>query len=154
MKTPLVDHEGFPRADIDIFAIRHARAALLPLYNDLKYKMDEIHDALANLHLQSKNDPGIITSPKELIPFAKISGVAPDSPADEAGLLRGDLVIEFDDINSNTKEPLKKMAAEIGGLEFKAIRVIVQRDGQRLSLRVTPKPWNGRGLLGSHLVPI
>ncbi len=153
MKTPLVDHEGFPRADIDIYAVRHARAALLPLYNDLKYKMDEIHDALANLHLQAQN--GIaLTNPNELVPFAKINGVAPDSPAYEAGLERGDLVLEFDDINSNTIEPLKKLANELRGFEFKAIRVIVLRNGQKVSLRVTPKPWNGKGLLGSHLVPM
>lgn len=29
MKTPLVDKDGFPRADLDIYTIRHARAALV-----------------------------------------------------------------------------------------------------------------------------
>ncbi len=154
MKTPLVDHEGFPRADIDVYAVRNARAALVPLYNDLKYKMDEIHDSLANLHSQAKSDPGVVNNPTELIAFAKINGVAPDSPANEAGLLRGDLLLEFDEINSNTRDPLKKLAAEIGGYEFKAIRVRVQRDGQKVSLRLTPKPWSGKGLLGCHLIPI
>ncbi|RSH86894.1 putative 26S proteasome regulatory subunit [Apiotrichum porosum] len=32
--TSLVDPEGYPRGDIDVYAIRHARSALARLYND------------------------------------------------------------------------------------------------------------------------
>ena len=40
--TPLVDSEGFPRADIDVWAVRHARVRIIELRNDLKALMDEM----------------------------------------------------------------------------------------------------------------
>src|ERR1700722_20801667 len=39
---PLVDSEGFPRADIDVYAVRHARVKIIELKNDLRSVMDEI----------------------------------------------------------------------------------------------------------------
>ncbi len=93
MKTPLVDNEGFPRADLDIYAIRNARAALAPLYNDLQKKMDEIYEALVNVHSAAKLEP-VIEPKQEYVAFAKVNGVAPDSPASEGGLVRGDLVVQ------------------------------------------------------------
>lgn len=36
MDTPLVDAEGFPRSDIDVWAVRHARVKIIELKNDLK----------------------------------------------------------------------------------------------------------------------
>ena len=41
MDTPLVDHEGFPRDDIDIWAVRHARVRIIELRNDHKALMDK-----------------------------------------------------------------------------------------------------------------
>ena len=35
MQSPLVDREGFPRADIDVFAVRHARVKIIELRNDM-----------------------------------------------------------------------------------------------------------------------
>jgi 26S proteasome non-ATPase regulatory subunit 9 len=160
MKTPLVDKEGFPRADIDIYAIRNAQAALVPLYNDLKVKMDEIHEALIAVHAQSKLEGPKETPKPEYIPFAKINGVAPDSPGSEGRLQRGDLVIQyhgfirFGEIDWKTQEPLKKIAAMLPDHEFKTIRVRVQRGEQQMVLVITPKPWSGKGLLGCHLTPL
>ena len=34
MQTRLVDAEGFPRADLDIYAIRHARVRIIELNNE------------------------------------------------------------------------------------------------------------------------
>lgn len=36
MDTPLVDREGFPRADIDVAGVRTARVQVIRLRNDLK----------------------------------------------------------------------------------------------------------------------
>jgi 26S proteasome non-ATPase regulatory subunit 9 len=160
MKTPLVDKEGFPRADIDIYAIRNARAALVPLYNDINSKMNEIHEALISVHAQSKLE-GPKESPKpEIMPFAKINGVAPDSPGSEGGLQRGDMILQYErlsrfgEVDWKTQDPLKKIAAMLPDHEFKTIRVRVQRDSQVKMLMITPKPWSGKGLLGCHLTPI
>jgi 26S proteasome non-ATPase regulatory subunit 9 len=125
MKTPLVDAEGFPRADIDIYAIRTARSALAPLYNDLTAKEKEIETALHYLNSlpvdnsNSSTDQPMATSK----PFAKVNGVAPDSPADESGLKRGDLVLAFGLIDSDTPSPLQKIAIELPNQEF--VRIFI-----------------------------
>ena len=86
MQTPLVDVEGFPRADIDIYAVRGARVRIIELRNDLKAVVDAIGKALEGIF-----DPAIqrssridSTSERPLKPFAKVDGVAPGSPAAEA----------------------------------------------------------------------
>lgn len=97
MTTPLVDPEGFPRADLDIYAIRSARARIVGLRNDLKYTMDEIEKALQKVYDPSLAPPSTPPSApadapstpsthreESLSPFAKVDGVAPDSPAAHA----------------------------------------------------------------------
>lgn len=49
MTTPLVDSEGFPRADIDVWQVRTARVRLIELRNDLKAIMDRIASALQDV---------------------------------------------------------------------------------------------------------
>lgn len=93
MTTPLVDPEGFPRADLDIYAIRSARARIIGLRNDLKYTMDEIDKALQKIYdpalapppvaLDAPSTPSTLTG-ATLSPFAKVDGVAPGSPAAQA----------------------------------------------------------------------
>lgn len=93
MTTPLVDPEGFPRADLDIYAIRSARARIVELRNDLKLTMNEVDKALQKVY-----DPSLVPPPapadvpstpstyagENLSPFAKVDGVAPGSPAAHA----------------------------------------------------------------------
>ena len=86
MQTPLVDGDGFPRADIDIYAVRGARVRIIELRNDLKAVVDAIGKALEGIY-----DPAIqrssqidSSSERPLKPFAKVDGVAPGSPAAEA----------------------------------------------------------------------
>jgi hypothetical protein len=43
---PLVDAEGFPRADIDVYRVRHQRHALVCLQNDHKAVMRQIEELL------------------------------------------------------------------------------------------------------------
>lgn len=90
LQTPLVDSQGFPRADIDVYAVRHARVRIIELQNDLRAVVDEIAVALGNIY-----DPvsGVLGSKRQETqnetqldnqitkPFAKVDGVAPASPA-------------------------------------------------------------------------
>lgn len=88
LTSPLVDVEGFPRADIDVWAVRHARVRIIELRNDL----DALRDTIATA-LQGVFDPATLaqtepapqndgSSPaSQLLPFAKVNGVAPGSPA-------------------------------------------------------------------------
>ena len=89
MQSPLVNVEGFPRADIDIYAVRGARVRIIELRNDLKAVVDAIGKALEGIYdpaLQrlgsSQDDSTSNESP--LKPFAKVDGVAPGSPAADA----------------------------------------------------------------------
>jgi len=86
MQTPLIDPEGFPRADIDIYAVRGARVRIIELRNDLKSVMDAIAKALEGVY-----DPALAvpsaqesSSKNALKPFARVEAVAPGSPAAEA----------------------------------------------------------------------
>lgn len=89
MQTPLVDAEGFPRADIDIWEVRHARVRIIELRNDLSAVMDSIMNGLQGVYdpsLPSSDPSGAspASNPSGLHPFAKVDGVAPGSPAASA----------------------------------------------------------------------
>ena len=113
LESPLTDRDGFPRADIDVWAVRHARVRIIRLRNDLSSVMDKIARALEEVHAtqstEATTDGG---TPPPLLPFAKIDTVAPHSPAQAAvsrhltthtptvlillqGLHPGDLIIKF-----------------------------------------------------------
>lgn len=89
MDTPLLDAEGFPRADIDLWAVRHARVRVIEMRNDHKALMDRIMVALQKVYdpaAQAQTVPPAAssedsTSDGALQPFAKVDGVAPGSPA-------------------------------------------------------------------------
>lgn len=50
MTTPLVDPEGFPRADIDVYAVRHARVSLNRLRNDHRDVVDRLGRVLEQVY--------------------------------------------------------------------------------------------------------
>ena len=86
MDTPLVDPEGFPRADIDVWAVRHARVRIIQLKNDHKALMDNMMTALQNVYNPSSATPAAQSESSEPAsvgsqPFARVDGVAPGSPA-------------------------------------------------------------------------
>ena len=100
LSTPLVDSEGFPRADIDVWAVRHARVRIIELRNDYTAIMDEIGTALQGVYGPSASTSAVEadslfqapppSTPEEIQavdpqqPFARVDGVLPRSPADEA----------------------------------------------------------------------
>jgi 26S proteasome non-ATPase regulatory subunit 9 len=95
MRQPLVDREGYPRDDLDVWAVRHARVRIIELRNDLAALMDEIAKALETVYRRSPPPPAegegasaAAVSEEatiaELLPFARVNGVAPDSPAADA----------------------------------------------------------------------
>lgn len=110
MTEVLVDQEGYPRADIDIYQVRIARNRIICKYvfrsqkpakldftfsglrNDLKKITQQIEEALHNLHSQQReglglpeDKPSILSEFDEnSIPFAKIGTVTDGSPADKA----------------------------------------------------------------------
>ncbi|KAI1793403.1 hypothetical protein LXA43DRAFT_972050 [Ganoderma leucocontextum] len=159
MDTPLVDPDGFPRADIDIWAVRHARVRIIELRNDRDALMNDIGLALQNVYhpatlarepLPSNaalDTPGIASEP-----FAKVDGVAPGSPAASAGLRRDDLVLSFGPLTktSFTSSSLQPLAELVATHEDQQIGIEVLRfNDEKVKLTFTPRRgWGGRGLLG------
>lgn len=50
MKDSLTDKDDFPRNDIDVFAVRHARAAINKLEYDAKELLNQMQGHLEELH--------------------------------------------------------------------------------------------------------
>lgn len=170
MTTPLVDREGFPRADLDIYAIRRARTRIIELRNDLRDVTNDIGKVLEEIY-----DPSVATSvsltsasaevasqpssseDEKLKPFARVDGVAPESPAAESGLRREDLIVKFGHLtrSSFTAAALLQPLAELVSVsENRELAVQVFREGETLDLKFVPrKGWGGRGMLGCHIVP-
>ena len=257
--TPLVDSDGYPRADIDIYRARTLRGRLAEIRTDHAKLMKQIEPLLVLQMHNNKNNKNTTTSPQttqtetdeqeqrrkakpkpkydpetgkwvvqnwdgsvaggkpndartfasiggggaeattkqfatmtmgeqqgtpaqssltttitttivHTPPFARIDAVAPHSPAAHAGLQEGDIIRQFGHITSSSmSDPFHEVAQLVprAAGQQAAILLIIQRrandDDHTSSLtpdnpppqtiRLTPKPWEGRGLLGCHIVP-
>ena len=118
LTDPLVI-DGFPRSDLDLYAVREARQAYRVTQNDL-YAIDKRIEqllplAFAEQHSTTDNTPTrtrdapIATSDKDMDAVAsvvedpvchkvvlKVNGIDPESPAYLDGLRRQDLIVQFD----------------------------------------------------------
>jgi 26S proteasome non-ATPase regulatory subunit 9 len=201
VSTPLVDAEGFPRADVDVHTTRTLRQRLVVLNTDHKALMVRIEHGLHALHAASAPGTTSAAPPKPslnvsapvasvarpavassamsasvvpppsapaptpmdttpdihdptLRPFAEIDEVAPEGPAAAAGLLVGDLLLRFGNLDAGNHDQLRALARVTQRSVGDAITVVVQRDAARLSLQLLPRRWSGQGLLGCHLKPL
>lgn len=108
MSTALIDPEGFPRSDIDVASIRTARSQINRLRNDLKEVIGNMSKLLekglpktesseekkdvvmSNGNGTEVNGNGVNgdedakMEAEKNVPFAKVDGVFPNSPADVA----------------------------------------------------------------------
>lgn len=95
LHTPLVDPQGFPRADIDVYAVRHARVRIIELRNDMESVMNQLAKALEGVYdprnggnitedLQNNGSVSTGEASEDRKVFAKVDGVAPGSPAAQA----------------------------------------------------------------------
>jgi 26S proteasome regulatory subunit N4 len=96
MQTPLVDAQGFPRDDIDIWNVRVARVRIIELRNDLSALTIELGKVLEKVYdpnnaaESNATTTGTAAADSSRVqedvqtPFAKVNAVAPGSPATEA----------------------------------------------------------------------
>ncbi|XP_028172498.1 26S proteasome non-ATPase regulatory subunit 9 [Ostrinia furnacalis] len=73
MSDPLVDADGFPRADIDVYKVRHARHRIICLQNDHKSIMRRIEQGLAEVHSDYVGPNGegpSVVAPSSSAPYA------------------------------------------------------------------------------------
>lgn len=86
-------------------------------------------------------------------PFAMVDEISEASPAAEDGLQLGDQIIKFGTVEFGDAL-LPKLAAEAQTNRGHAIPVVVKRQGDLINLSVTPREWQGRGLLGYVLLSL
>lgn len=77
----------------------------------------------------------------------KITGILPDSPAEEVGLRIGDTVLRIDNETSQNLNVLREYVKENAGKE---ITLVLQRDEEEIELKVAPRvsPPEGQGPIG------
>lgn len=80
-------------------------------------------------------------------PFAVIDEITEASPAAEDGLQLGDQVVKFGNVQSG-ENLLRQLAAEAQSNQGCAVSMTVIRQGAMTNVQVTPRVWQGRGLLG------
>ncbi|OAF71339.1 26S proteasome non-ATPase regulatory subunit 9 [Intoshia linei] len=129
MKSRLVDTEGFPRNDIDIPSITSA-----------KHKINSNYS----------NDIKTIKNP----PFLLVKSIDVNGPAFEYGLRKDDKITDFGSINKKNYRCLNDIALVARQNENKILKVHYQRREQYQKVSLTPKKWNGNGLLGCFVVEI
>ncbi|KAJ8767924.1 hypothetical protein K2173_020864 [Erythroxylum novogranatense] len=83
------------------------------------------------------------------VPFAVVDEIADASPTAEDGLQLGDQIVKFGNVEYQVGQNLlEKLASEARANEGCAVPVTVMRQGAAMNLTVTPRTWQGRGLLG------
>lgn len=81
------------------------------------------------------------------MPFAMVDEIADASPAAEDGLQLGDQIVKFGKVEAGNNL-LQRLASEAQSNQGQAIPVMIMRQGAVITLTVTPRTWQGRGLLG------
>eukprot|EP01062_Namystynia_karyoxenos_P030354 TRINITY_DN22691_c0_g1_i1.p2 TRINITY_DN22691_c0_g1~~TRINITY_DN22691_c0_g1_i1.p2 ORF type:complete len:257 (+),score=81.49 TRINITY_DN22691_c0_g1_i1:92-772(+) len=176
---PLIDAEGFPRADCDLVQVRTHRNRVACLRNDLKQVMKEAEAAVAQAHALARERglhdapssaaggakrPAADTPPdvdaelceryRHKAPWLKVQSVAPQCPAELSGLRAGDLVLAWNGITAEHAEGMRLVAEATQAAKGGELKAVVRRaSGLTAVVHVHPRQWAGRGLLGCHLVP-
>ena len=165
IKSSLIDKEGFPRGDIDLFNVRAKRQRLAVINTDHKALMADIEKTLHLIHAElptveeSRANYGNASSRSveqsgNSMAFAVIDEILDSSPAKDAGLVNGDELLAFGRVNSQTLDALNSVPSVVRDNVGTKIPLTVRRKGTILQVFITPKSWGGRGLLGCHLTPI
>ncbi|KAK5647168.1 hypothetical protein RI129_002060 [Pyrocoelia pectoralis] len=164
MNDPLVDQDGFPIANIDIYQVRHARHRIICLQNDHKALMKHIENGLHGYYSSSAHLPPNNNNVREVetlpmqnsvahkIPFAKVTIVTPGSPAEICGIQVNDLIVEFGSINFSNFNNITDVANVVQHSEGQQLNIKLQRGDQYITTYLIPKKWIGRGLLGCNIV--
>ncbi|KAK7106813.1 26S proteasome non-ATPase regulatory subunit 9-like isoform X2 [Littorina saxatilis] len=163
---PLVDSDGYPRNDIDVYSVRHARHRIACLQTDYSAVMKDIETELYRIHAElreSREDEshdipmevtGSAPTSPQAPPFVTVDRVDPSSPAADAGLQVGDEIVEFGSVTSHNFTGLKQIGELVHHSVGRPVRVAVLRQEKSVLICLTPGPWSGRGNLGCNIVAI
>ncbi|KAL7996572.1 putative PDZ domain, 26S Proteasome non-ATPase regulatory subunit 9, PDZ superfamily, PDZ domain 6 [Plasmopara halstedii] len=178
---PLVDTEGFPRADIDVYRVRQLRHQLALKQTDHRIVMNEIEkllprvfearsgnkqqqiktagidltDSMKKLETEWKVTLNQVKQEEEdLLSFAVVESVQRGSPADIAGLQAQDELLRFGSADASNHRELAAIKDIVQRNINRQIRVLVRRKSEVLVVELTPQAWQGSGVLGCLLQPM
>ncbi|KAJ1410349.1 PDZ superfamily [Sesbania bispinosa] len=80
-------------------------------------------------------------------PFAMVDEIADASPAVEDGLQLGDQILKFGNVEAGDNL-LQRLSSEAQSNLGRTVPVVIMRQGTVINLTITPRTWQGRGLLG------
>lgn len=163
MDDPLVDSEDFPKNSIDIYQVRNARHRIICLQNDHKHLMKQIENGLQGYYCACPPSTAAQGTPMEIdhkeipthtIPFAKVTIVSENSPAEIAGIHVNDEIVEFGSINSKNFRNITDIATLVQHSENSKLILKIKRNDRFINLQLLPKKWQGKGLLGCNIVSL
>lgn len=137
--------ERFAARRVDRVTVRTTRARIIRLRNDHKSLMVAIERFL-HQHFASLDDAAIMSAPgsssrplPDALPdasdqaFAKVNTVAPNGPAERAGLKAGDEIRVFGYVNRSNHDGLKKVTECVQGNEGVSRRCSLQSNSRQLT---------------------
>ncbi|RLN32412.1 hypothetical protein BBJ28_00013328 [Nothophytophthora sp. Chile5] len=157
VRGALVDADGFPRGDIDVYRVRHVRHTLAMRQNDHKAVMRRIEEllpqcvappqqvpektelpipeAVGDQDMEQKQAEGqepiaVNAEDREKPAFAVVESVQPDSPAAWAGLQPRDEVLRFGSADASNHRELAAIREIVQHNLNHGIRVVVRRKQQ------------------------
>ncbi|MCL4135585.1 UNVERIFIED_CONTAM: hypothetical protein GTU68_020919 [Idotea baltica] len=160
MNTPLVDNDGYPRSDIDVYQVRHARHDIICLQNNHKVMMKKIEEGLQKVHERGPgsafdpNGTNASTPMESLVAFAVINRVDSGSPSEKDGLIVNDEICKFGSVTLDNFRNLSSVGEVVQHSKNKPIQLIVRRENKEKFVYLTPRSWSGPGLLGCNIVPL
>jgi len=178
LKGNLVDSQGFPRGDVDVHAIRIQRNRYAMLQTDHKKAMSRIEELLKEIMSLPKGEADNATGSvpqkadedkgeegeqsiqeenRNLLAFLWVERVEAGSPAEAAGLRVGDRILQFGNVrhvSGNVSPQFNAVVQQVGNSIDSPIEVLIERDLERIPLHLTPRRWDGRGMLGCNLMPV
>lgn len=170
LKGDLIDEEGFPRNDIDLYNVRNKRRRLAEINTDHKALMKTVEALTSRIFEIARTTAAQVTTiatednskdstvraanePTTLVPIAILDVVLDRSPANLAGIRNGDFLLKFGDITATDPNALQSIARLVGNSVSRTIDLLIKRNDELIEISLIPKTWGGRGLLGCHLTP-
>ncbi|NXC18243.1 PSMD9 ATPase, partial [Corythaeola cristata] len=156
MSEPLVDAEGFPRDDIDLYQVRTARHNII-----CEWGPGPGGRALPGCPEAGGAFPFGGDEPVKKWFSGRPTGVmllwyylslekadAHLTSISVQGLQVDDEIVEFGSVNINNFQNLQNIATVVQHSEGRPLSVTVIRSGKKVHVGLTPKRWAGKGLLG------
>ncbi|HAU38552.1 MAG TPA: hypothetical protein DCX07_12655 [Phycisphaerales bacterium] len=85
-----------------------------------------------------------------MVPRQRVAGVISGSPADKAGVQPGDILLAYGDQDTPTIQQVLEINKQVQGQET---RIVVERDGKEVAMKVVPTSREGQALIGIQQWP-